>query len=560
MDYKEKINEWLNSKIITEDHKDEIREINDQEEPTDRFYKYLEFGTAGLRGKIGAGTNRMNIYLVAKVSQAISNILNKKENENKSVVISRDNRLFSDEFTKVTASVFAANGIKVYLYKDIKPTPMLSYAVRYLSASAGVMITASHNPKDYNGYKLYWDKGSQILEDVADQVSKENTKLKFDDIKIMDFEKAIDENLIEYISKDLEYSYYKETLSMAINDKDLDKDIKIVYTPLHGTGNIPVRHILNKRGFNNIILVEEQAIADPYFTTIDYPNPEFIEAFKYGLEYGKKYDGDLILATDPDCDRVSFMAKDKNGEYKSFNGNQIGAMMIYYILSQLKGKNRLDPKDTIVKSVVTGNLGKIIADDFSVKCFESLTGFKNICNYANIWDEDKDNKFLFGYEESIGYVFGDYVRDKDAVVSSMIICEMAAYYKKKSMTLVDLLDEIYEKYGYYKENLLNFKFEGIAGKKHIEKIISYFRNEDIGRDLELDVKEKIDYKEGYKGLPATNLLIFHLNNDSWFAVRPSGTEPKIKFYIYANDKLEEKSQEKLDKIADKIKKKIEKLA
>lgn len=560
MDYKEKVNEWLDSKIITEDYKDEIREINDQEELKDRFYKYLEFGTAGLRGKIGAGTNRMNIYLVAKVSQAISNILNKKENENKSVAISRDNRLFSEEFTKVTASVFAANGIKVYLYKNIKPTPMLSYAVRYLSASAGVMITASHNPKDYNGYKLYWDKGSQILEDVADQVSKENNKLKFDDIKIMDFEKAIDENLIEYISKDLEDSYYKKTLSMAINDKDLDKDIKIVYTPLHGTGNIPVRNILSKRGFNNIILVEDQAIADPYFTTIDYPNPEFIEAFKYGLEYGKKYDGDLILATDPDCDRVSFMAKDKNGEYKSFNGNQIGSMMIYYILSQLKEKNKLDPKDAIVKSVVTGNLGKIIADDFSVKCFESLTGFKNICNYANIWDEDKDNKFLFGYEESIGYVFGDYVRDKDAVVSSMVICEMAAYYKKKSMTLVDLLDEIYEKYGYYKENLLNFKFEGIAGKKHIEKIISYFRNEDIGKDLGLDVKEKIDYKEGYKGLPATNLLIFHLNNDSWFAVRPSGTEPKIKFYIYANDKLEEKSQEKLDKIADKIKKKIEKLA
>lgn len=559
MDYKEKINEWLDSKIITEDYKDEIRKIKNQEELKDRFYKYLEFGTAGLRGKIGAGTNRMNIYLVAKVSQAISNILNKKEEKNKSVAISRDNRLFSDEFTKVTASVFAANGIKVYLYKDIKPTPMLSYAVRYLSASAGVMITASHNPKDYNGYKLYWDKGSQILEDVADQVSKENTKLKFDDIKIMDFEKAIDENLIEYISKDLEYSYYKETLSMAINDKDLDKDIKIVYTPLHGTGNIPVRNILSKRGFNNIILVEEQAIADPYFTTIDYPNPEFIEAFKYGLEYGEKYDGDLILATDPDCDRVSFMAKDKNGEYKSFNGNQIGAMMIYYILSQLKEKNKLDSKDAIVKSVVTGNLGKIIADDFSVKCFESLTGFKNICNYANIWDEDKDNKFLFGYEESIGYVFGDYVRDKDAVVSSMVICEMAAYYKKKSMTLVDLLDEIYEKYGYYKENLLNFKFEGIAGKKHIEKIISYFRNEDIGKDLGLDVKEKIDYKEGYKGLPATNLLIFHLNNDSWFAVRPSGTEPKIKFYIYANDKLEEKSQEKLDKITDKIKKKIEKL-
>lgn len=559
MDYKEKINEWLDSKIITEDYKDEIRKIKDQEELKDRFYKYLEFGTAGLRGKIGAGTNRMNIYLVAKVSQAISNILNKKEDKNKSVAISRDNRLFSDEFTKVTASVFAANGIKVYLYKDIKPTPMLSYAVRYLSASAGVMITASHNPKDYNGYKLYWDKGSQILEDIADQVSKENTKLKFDDIKSMDFEKAIDENLIEYISKDLEDSYYKKTLSMAINDKDLDKDIKIVYTPLHGTGNIPVRHILSKRGFNNIILVEEQAIADPYFTTIDYPNPEFIEAFKYGLEYGKKYDGDLILATDPDCDRVSFMAKDKNGEYKSFNGNQIGAMMIYYILSQLKEKNKLDPKDAIVKSVVTGNLGKIIADDFSVKCFESLTGFKNICNYANIWDEDKDNKFLFGYEESIGYVFGDYVRDKDAVVSSMIICEMAAYYKKRSMTLVDLLDEIYEKYGYYKENLLNFKFEGIAGKKHIEKIISYFRNEDIGKDMGLDVKEKIDYKEGYKGLPATNLLIFHLNNDSWFAVRPSGTEPKIKFYIYTNDSLEEKSQEKLDKIADKIKKKIEKL-
>lgn len=560
MDYKEKINEWLDSKIITEDYKDEIRKIKDQEELKDRFYKYLEFGTAGLRGKIGAGTNRMNIYLVAKVSQAISNILNKKEDKNKSVAISRDNRLFSDEFTKVTASVFAANGIKVYLYKDIKPTPMLSYAVRYLSASAGVMITASHNPKDYNGYKLYWDKGSQILEDIADQVSKENTKLKFDDIKSMDFEKAIDENLIEYISKDLEDSYYKKTLSMAINDEDLDKDIKIVYTPLHGTGNIPVRHILSKRGFNNIILVEEQAVADPYFTTIDYPNPEFIEAFKYGLEYGKKYDADLILATDPDCDRVSFMAKDKNGEYKSFNGNQIGAMMIYYILSQLKEKNKLDPKDAIVKSVVTGNLGKIIANNFSVKCFESLTGFKNICNYANIWDEDKENKFLFGYEESIGYVFGDYVRDKDAVISSMIICEMAAYYKKRSMTLVDLLDEIYKKYGYYKENLLNFKFEGIAGKKHIEKIISYFRNEDIEKDLGLDVKEKIDYKEGYKGLPATNLLIFHLNNDSWFAVRPSGTEPKIKFYIYTNDSLEEKSQEKLDKIADKIKKKIEKLA
>ncbi|MDO5040996.1 MAG: phospho-sugar mutase [Peptoniphilus sp.] len=552
MDYKEKMKNWLNSKINSEKYTDEIRKIDDEEELKDRFHKELEFGTAGLRGIIGAGTNRMNEFVVAKVAQAISNVvLNHEGGKERGIVISRDTRYLSEEFTKISACIFAANGIKTYVFDDVRPTPMLSYAVRYLNTISGIMITASHNPKDYNGYKVYWEKGSQILDDIADEISSENKKLNFDDVKIANFEEAVAKKQIVILTSEVDESYYKKTLAMSL-EEDIDKDMRILYTPLNGTGNKPVRYVLGQRGFTNVNLVDEQVNPDPEFKTAPYPNPEDVKAFSLSLEYAKKYDSDLIIATDPDCDRVSIMSKGAKGEYVNFNGNQIGAMMIYYILDRLKVKNQISERGAIVKSVVTGDLGEKIAKSYGVDFFETLTGFKNICSLPNRWDETGEHKFIFGYEESIGYVYGDHVRDKDAVVSSMIIAEMAAYYKKRGKKLTDVLEDIFSEYGYHAEKVSALSFKGVEGSKRIKGIMEHFRDTQYNSFCSLDVKDRIDYEKGYKDIGSSNLLIYHLADGSWFAIRPSGTEPKIKLYVYVVDKLKDKADAKLKNLSEEI--------
>ncbi|MGO3752220.1 MAG: phospho-sugar mutase [Peptoniphilaceae bacterium] len=552
MNYKSRLEDWLNSKVIDEKYKKEILDIKDEIELEDRFYQDLEFGTAGLRGILGAGTNRMNEYVVARASQGLANtILKTKDGKERGVVIARDIRLYSKEFSEVAARVLAANGIKVYLFDDIRTTPLLAYSVRYLNSKSGIMVTASHNPKQYNGYKVYWDEGSQILDDIAKKILFEIENLKFEDVKYIDYDLALKKGLIEILPKEIDESFYRATLNKRINE-NIDKDIKIVYTPLNGTGTIPVSHILKERSFNNLYLVKEQANRDPDFKNVPFPNPEDPRAFDLALDMAKKVDADLIIATDPDCDRVAIMAKDKKGKYHSFNGNQTGALLINYILSQLKEKGQLASNAAVVKSIVTGDLGLKIAKSFGVKGFETLTGFKNICSLANKWDITKENKFIFGYEESIGYVYGDHVRDKDAVVSSMMIAEMTGFYKNNNKTLIEVLDEIYKKYGYHKESLKSLVFKGIDGKSKINKIMEYFRNNNFEEFSGIKVLDKEDFIKGYREIEASNLLIYKLEDGSWFALRPSGTEPKIKIYIYIVDRIKEKANEKLEKLEKDI--------
>ncbi len=556
MDYRKIYEDWLKSDFLDEDSKNELKSIEkNEEEIKDRFYKDLEFGTAGLRGIMGVGTNRMNPYVIKRASEGLARtIINHgKEAVKKGIVIAHDVRFNSHEFSIIAARVFASRGIKTYLFDDIRPTPMLSYAVRYLNTQAGIVITASHNPKIYNGYKVYWDKGSQILSDIADEILENIKESSYDLKDLITYEEAVKKGLIEIISKDLDESYYKETLKKQISN-DIDKDIEVVYSPLNGTGNYPVRHVLKERGFKNIRVVKEQENPDPTFATVGYPNPEDVKAFKLAEEYGKKYNSDLIIATDPDCDRVAMLGRKKDGTYYAFNGNQTGAMLIYYILHGLREAEDLPDNGAIVKSIVTGKLGQRIAMDFGIQTFETLTGFKNICNLPNIWDKTKEHNFIFGYEESIGYVYGDHVRDKDAVVSTMMIVEMAAYYKKRSKSLVELLNDIYKEYGYYKEHLTSLVLEGIEGSDRIKRMMKDFREKSYEKFAGIPVKSQEDLLKD-ENLKA-NVLIYRLSDGSWFALRPSGTEPKIKFYIYTKNENEKIAEETLSKLKEDIEEKL----
>lgn len=556
MDYRKIYEDWLKSDFLDEDSKAELKSIEkNEEEIKDRFYKDLEFGTAGLRGIMGVGTNRMNPYVIKRASAGLARtIINHgKEAVKKGIVIAHDVRFNSHEFSIIAARVFASRGIKTYLFDDIRPTPMLSYAVRYLNTQAGIVITASHNPKIYNGYKVYWDKGSQILSDIADEILENIKESSYDLKDLITYEEAVKKGLIEIISKDLDESYYKETLKKQISN-DIDKDIEVVYSPLNGTGNYPVRHVLKERGFKNIRVVKEQENPDPTFATVGYPNPEDVKAFKLAEEYGKKYNSDLIIATDPDCDRVAMLGRKKDGTYYAFNGNQTGAMLIYYILHGLREAEDLPDNGAIVKSIVTGKLGQRIAMDFGIQTFETLTGFKNICNLPNIWDKTKEHNFIFGYEESIGYVYGDHVRDKDAVVSTMMIVEMAAYYKKRSKSLVELLNDIYKEYGYYKEHLTSLVLEGIEGSDRIKRMMKDFREKSYEKFAGIPVKSQEDLLKD-ENLKA-NVLIYRLSDGSWFALRPSGTEPKIKFYIYTKNENEKIAEETLSKLKEDIEEKL----
>lgn len=559
MDYKGKYEYWLESEYFDLQTKEELKNIIDEEEIQDRFYQDLTFGTAGLRGKIGAGTNRMNRYTVSLATQGLAQTIVKKGKEamQRGVAIAYDVRHYSDQFAEVAARVLAANGIKVYLFEGIRPTPELSFAVRTLNTISGIVVTASHNPKDYNGYKVYWEEGSQILDDIASEILSEIDSIEdFSAIKTIELNEAIERELIKYIGKEIDDKYNTELLNLSLND-DIDKDIKIVYSPLNGTGNLPIRRILSERGFNKVVVVPEQENPDPDFTTIGYPNPEYVEAFDYAKELGKVEDADILIATDPDCDRVATMVKEDSGEYKFINGNQMGALLVNYILSQREEKKDIPKNGAIVKSIVTGNLSKAIAKRYNVETIETLTGFKHICNKANEYDKTGEHTFIFGYEESIGYVYGTVVRDKDAVVTSMLIAEMAGYYKKRGKTLLDVLNDIYEEYGYYKEELISIVLEGLDGKQRIERIMVEFRENPIQNIDGMKLENTIDYLLQDTGLPKTNALRYFLDDGSWYAVRPSGTEPKIKLYVYSKDKDEKQSDKKIENIKKTVLKRIE---
>ena len=560
MNYMEKYNFWLNNDYFDETTKKELESIkNDEKEIEDRFHQDLTFGTAGLRGKIGAGTNRMNRYTVSLATQGLADTIVSKGKTamDKGVAIAYDVRHFSKEFAEIAARVLAANGIKVYLFEDIRPTPLLSYTIRRLKTISGIVLTASHNPKEYNGYKVYWEEGSQILDDIAKEILDNINKIgDFSNIKLIDLEEGLNKGLINYIGKEIDDEYIGKVKKLALNE-DIDKDIKIVYTPLNGTGNKLVRRVLKERGFTNVFVVPEQENPDPDFTTVGYPNPEDIKAFDYAKRFGNKKDADILIATDPDCDRVACMVKDDNGEYISLNGNQTGALLVNYILSSRNKANTIPQNAAIVKSIVTGDLSRAIADYYNVDTIETLTGFKYICGKANEFDKTKEHEFIFGYEESIGYVYSTMVRDKDGVISSMLIAEMAAFYKKKGKTLLDKLEELYKQYGYYFEKLISIVLEGIEGSQRIGRIMDSFRDYPITTIEDIKLIKTIDYLKDETGNSKSNVLKYFFDDGSWYAVRPSGTEPKIKIYIYSKGKDRISSENKIKNIEKAAMDKIE---
>jgi len=535
MDYKQAYEAWLNSDLVDEATKSELLSIKDNDsEIEDRFYKSLEFGTAGLRGKLGAGSNRMNRYNIAKVTQGIADfIVDKGEGPMAmGVTIAYDNRHFSPEFAKLAALIFAGNGIKAYLFESLRPTPELSYTLLQKKATSGIIITASHNPQDYNGYKVYWDDGAQVLDDIADgMTAKINDVPLFTGSKEITEEEAIAKGLLEFMGEKEDKAYIDMVKTLSIRDEGIDKDIKIVYTPLNGTGSVPVQRVLKERGFNNITVVPEQEHPDPDFTTVGYPNPEDPRAFKYAEKLGQSIDAELLIATDPDCDRLAIEVRDSDGTYVAFNGNQTGAILINYIVEGMHTLGTLPQNPAIVKSIVTGDMGKAIGLDYGVTTFESLTGFKNICGRIDELKE-KGFNYIFGYEESIGYTTGTSVRDKDGVSSTMLLCEAAAYYKSQGKTLLDIRSELFEKYGYYKEKQIALVLEGVEGAERIKRMMSSYRKDYLKSIGSMTLEEAIDYQNGYKDIPASNVLRFMMDDGSWYAVRPSGTEPKIKLYIY----------------------------
>ena len=559
MNYKERYNNWLENDYFDAKTREELLTIIDENEIEDRFYQALKFGTAGLRGKIGAGTNRMNKYTVSMATQGLAQTIIKHGQEamDRGVAIAYDVREFSDEFAEIAARVLAANGIKVYLFDGIRTTPVLSFTVRRLKTISGIVVTASHNPREYNGYKVYWEDGAQILDIIANDVMGEIDSIKdFSDIKLMDLDTALENGLITYIGKEIDDEYNQIIVDMAINE-DIDKDVRVVYTPLNGTGNIPVRRVLKDRGFTNIFVVPEQENPDFNFTTVGYPNPEDPKAFDYAVRYGKEKNADILIATDPDCDRIAMMIKDNNGEYVFLNGNQTGALIVHYILSQRAAKGNLPENSAIVKSIVTGDLGRVIAKKYGVETFETLTGFKYICEKANEFEETGEHTFIMGYEESIGYTYGTHVRDKDAVVTSMIIVEMAAFYKKQNKSILDVLEAIYNEFGYYNEKLISIVLEGLEGSKRIGRMMDYFRENPIQELGDMKLERKIDYLMDNTGNSKSDVLKYYLNDGSWYAIRPSGTEPKIKLYIYSKGKDKEESGAKLETIENAVREKMD---
>lgn len=533
MNYKEKYNLWL---TFDEDTKAELEAISDEKEIEDRFYKDLAFGTGGLRGIMGAGSNRMNKYTVGKATYGLANYLKSKNNGEIKVALAYDSRNNSAFFAEIAAGIFANCGFRVYLYETLVPVPVLSFTTAYLGCTAGVMITASHNPKEYNGYKVYDSKGCQFCtEDAKNAIEYINAIDDFSSIPFGDIENnenvtVIGENVLsKYLERVAEQSVYTEP-----------SDIKIVYTPLHGTGNIPVRRMLEGM---DVTVVKEQELPDGNFSTVRSPNPEEKDALNIAIEKAKEIGADLVLGTDPDCDRVGIAVRDGN-EYKLFTGNQTGALLVKFVLTM--HKESLNPKSTLVKTIVTSELGANIGRSFGLQVEETLTGFKYIGDKINKYEETGEQEFVIGYEESYGYLVGTHARDKDAVVSSMLICQMAAWYKNQGKTLVDGLNEIYNEYGYYLDYLDSYVLKGKDGAEKIQSLMVTFREK--GTDLMPNIKEIIDFKDGIRDLPKENVLKYIFDDGSWMAVRPSGTEPKIKIYYSIVDPDKDNAQMRLESI------------
>ena len=552
MDIQDRISMWKSLDHVSEEDLKRLETMSEAE-CEESFYKELSFGTAGLRGKIGPGTNCMNEQVIARATRGLAEVIASRGEEAKKrgVAIGWDVRERSDTFMRVAASVLASQGVHAYIYAGIRPTPMVSFAVRELGTQAGVMITASHNPREYNGYKVYWEEGSQIRDDMADEISKAIDAFDYNVWAEKSFEDYEREGLIHTIDEEVEEKYYRLTLEKTL-EEDIDKEISIVYTPLNGVGNLPVRRVFKTRGFGNVHLVEEQVEPDPTFKSVGYPNPEDLNAFQKSVELGEKIDADILIATDPDCDRVAMVAKDAKGTFVPFSGNQIGALLIDYILSRRKANGTIPANGAMVQSIVSGDLTRVVAEYYGVDMYMSLTGFKNICAPANEWDRTKEHEFLFGFEESIGYVYGDHVRDKDGVVSSMMIAEMAAYYLQKGIRLPEVMESLYERHGYYAEKLLSFVREGQEGQEEIASMMKDLRENPLASVKSLKVSEIIDYKDGVEGIGASNVLEYHLDDGSRFSIRPSGTEPKIKLYIYTHDSSEQRAKEKIDWILDVV--------
>jgi len=608
MHYLEKYNFWLENEYFDEQTKDELRALaGNEEEIKDRFYKDLEFGTGGLRGKIAMGTNRMNIYTVSRATQGLADYLIEESQKqpysqeylNRGVVIAHDCRHKSREFSETIALVLNANNFRTYLFEDIRPTPELSFAVRYLHAITGIVVTASHNPPEYNGYKVYGPDGGQIIPEIADKIIYHINQIKdYSMIKKLDRPVAIQKGLFNIVGQEIDRVYLQKVKELAIRDKDpieLDKTIKIVYTPLHGAGNIPIRKILKERGFINVFVVEEQVQPDPDFSTVESPNPEYPAAFELAIKLGSQVGAEILMATDPDADRIglavrnpflhceehpflslrgsetteaisSVIARNDNDEaissttqspisYTVLNGNQVGVLLLHYILSSKKELNQLPPNGFIVKTIVTSDMSRVIADSFNVDTYETLTGFKFICNMEKNVQEKEGKEFLFGYEESIGYLTGDFVRDKDAVISAMLISEMAAYYLKNGLNLLQVLEDLYKKYGYYEEDQHSIYLEGAEGEKKMAEIMEAFRKKlpemediemtriedyEIGKSYDLKLK-----KTSPITLARSNVLKIIFSDGSWYVLRPSGTEPKIKLYLSFHAKTKKEAMQKV---------------
>lgn len=561
MDYKNNYEMWLNSPYFDEQTKNELLSIKDDEkEIQDRFYKNLEFGTGGLRGIIGAGTNRINIYTVRRATLGVLNYIMKtqgEEGKQKGIVIAHDSRYMSREFCIEVAKTLSAYGVKAYVFEELKPTPELSFAVRYLKCAMGIVITASHNPKEYNGYKVYDSDGGQICIDMANDIIAEVNKIDdYSTIKSIDFEEALSKNLITILDNEVDDEFIKAVKKQVLKQNIIDeygKKLKIIYTPIHGTGNKPVRKVLNECGFENVMVVKEQELPDSNFSTVKYPNPEEKSVFNIAIEMAKNNGTDLIIGTDPDCDRVGIVVKDSSGEYVVLNGNQVGSLLVRYILESLVEENKL-PKNnpTIIKTIVTSELGAKIAKAYNVDCLNTLTGFKFIGEKIKAFEESNDRSFIMGYEESYGYLIGTHARDKDGVVSSLMICEMAAYYSSKGMNLYEALIDTYNKFGYYKEDLKSVTLKGIDGIKKIKEMMLYFRSVKIDNVADVKVDKILDYKDGVDDLPKSDVLKFLLEDGSWIAIRPSGTEPKIKFYFGANSDNQEDVEFKLNNLISYI--------
>ena len=570
MSYMDFYNEWLENDIIAESDKAELRAITDEKEIEDRFYKELDFGTGGLRGVLGMGTNRMNVYTVGKATQGLANYINKKNGAEKGVAIAYDSRRMSPEFASKAANCLNANGIKTYIFPCLTPTPELSFALRELGAIAGIVITASHNPPEYNGYKVYWEDGAQITPPIDGDIIAEVRNVKdLAEIKSIDINEAKVKGLYNVIGFDIDDKYTNALLGNCIEPeviRSVADKIKIVYTPFNGTGNIPVRRVLSELGFENVYVVKEQENPDPDFTTLDYPNPEDPKAFTYALKLAKEKDADIILATDPDADRLGIYAKDaKTGEYVPFTGNMSAILIADYLLSRRQERGLLHSRNAeitkadgklgaLVTTIVSTNMGRALAKDFDIDYIETLTGFKYIGEQIKFFEESGDRFYEFGFEESYGYLAGPYVRDKDAVIASMLICEMAAYYRSIGSSLKQRLEEIYAEYGRYLNKIDSFEFPGLSGMDKMSGIMQNLRENAPAEIAGYKVTEVTDYtKTEETGLPAANVLVYKLENNETVIVRPSGTEPKIKIYYttLGNDLAE--AQAEKDKLAEALK-------